>query len=208
MANDEDVERLKTWWKENGRTVIGGVVFGLGSIIGWNAWLDYKERRAEQASQLYAGVVEAAVPGEHAAAHERTALLLSEFPRSGYATLGAFVAAGSAAAHDRSGAKYHLEWITENAPRDEYRDLARIRLARILLDEEDPEAALALLDAVSPHGFGAVTGELRGDIHLARGAPDEARAAWQEVLADEGLLPSSRVRVRMKLDDLGHLHVP
>ena len=209
MADDEDVATLKAWWNEYGRTVVAGVMLGLGSIVGWNAWQSYQERRAGEASERYAEVVEAAGGGRHAEARSGAALLLAEFPRSGYATLAAFIAAASAAAEgDRGEARSRLSWIAENASREGFRDLARVRLARILLDEEDPEAAFDTLGEVGSDAFDAVAGELRGDIHLARGVPDEARTAYRKVLENESILPSSRVRVQMKLDDLGHLRVP
>ena len=209
MADDEDVAKLKSWWKENGRSIVAGVVLGLGGIVGWNAWQGHQERRAEAASEMYAQVAEAAEAGRHGEARTRAALLLEEFPRSGYATLAAFVASASAAAQGESAeARSRLAWIEENAPRDGYRDLARIRLARILLDEEAPQAALAALDRVGSDAFEAVAGELRGDVLLARGSPEEARSAYRDVLAGERALPTARARVRMKLDDLGHLRVP
>ena len=209
MADDEDVAKLKAWWNEYGRTVVVGVVLGLGGIVGWNGWQSHQERRAEEASEMYAQVVEAAAQGRHADARTRAALLLTEFPRSGYATLAAFVASASAAAQgDLAEARSRLSWIAENASREGYRDLARVRLARVLLDEEDTDAALDTLAEVSSGAFDAVAGELRGDIQLARGSPDEARSAWRSVLDGEGALPSSRARVQMKLDDLGHLRVP
>ena len=209
MADDEDVAKLKEWWKEYGRTVVVGVVLGLGGIVGWNGWQSYQERRAEEASEIYAQVVEAAGQGRHADARNRAALLVAEYPRSGYATLAAFVASASAAAQgEPAEARNRLSWIAENASREGFRDLARIRLARVLLDEKDAEAALDTLGKVGSDAFDAVAGELRGDIHLARGAADEARDSWRKVLDGEAALPSSRVRVRMKLDDLGHLRVP
>ncbi len=208
MADDEDVAKLKAWWNEYGRTIVVGVVLGLGGIVGWNGWQRYQERQAEEASEVYAQVVEAAGRGQHADARTRAALLLTEFPRSGYATLAAFVASASAAAQgDLAEARSRLSWIAQNASREGYRDLARIRLARVLLDEEDTGTALDTLSEVSPGAFDALAGELRGDIHLARGSPEEARIAWQDVLDGEGALPSSRARVQMKLDDLGHLRV-
>ena len=209
MADDEDVAKLKAWWNEYGRTVVVGVVLGLGGIVGWNGWQSHQERRAEEASEMYAQVVEDAAQGRHADARTRAALLLTEFPRSGYATLAAFVASASAAAQgDLAEARSRLSWIAENASREGYRDLARIRLARVLLDEADTDSALDTLAEVSSGAFDSVAGELRGDIHLARGSPDEARSAWRNVLDGEEALPSSRARVRMKLDDLGHLRVP
>ena len=209
MADDEDVAKLKAWWNEYGRTVVVGVVLGLGGIVGWNGWQSHQERRAEEASEMYAQVVEDAAQGRHADARTRAALLLTEFPRSGYATLAAFVASASAAAQgDLAEARSRLSWIAENASREAYRDLARIRLARVLLDEADTDSALDTLAEVSSGAFDSVAGELRGDIHLARGSRDEARSAWRNVLDGEEALPSSRARVRMKLDDLGHLRVP
>ena len=208
MADDEDVAKLKAWWNEYGRTIVVGVVLGLGGIVGWNGWQRHQERQAEEASEVYGQVVEAATRGRHADARTQAALLLTEFPRSGYATLAAFVASSSAAAQgDLAEARSRLSWIAQNASREGYRDLARIRLARVLLDEEESGAALDTLAELSSGAFDALAGELRGDIHLARGSPEEARAAWRNVLDGEGTLPSSRARVQMKLDDLGHLRV-
>ena len=209
MADDEDVAKLKAWWNEYGRTVVIGVVLGLGGIVGWNGWQSHQERSAEEASEMYAQVVEAAAQDRHADVRTMAALLLTEFPRSGYATLAAFVASASAVAQgDLAEARSRLSWLAENASREGYRSLARIRLARVLLDEEDTDAALDTLGEVPPGAFDAVTGELRGDILATRGATDEARSAWRQVLDGEAALPSSRARVRMKLDDLGHLRVP
>lgn len=209
MADDEDLAKLKAWWKENGRSIVAGVVLGLGGIAGWNVWQSHQERHAEEASEMYAEVAGAAAEGRHGEVRTQAALLLTEFPRSGYATLAAFVASASAMAQgEPAEARSRLAWIEEHAPRDGYRDLARIRLARILLDEDDPQAALAALDRVASDAFDAVAGELRGDILLARGAPEEARSAYRDVLAGERALPAARTRVQMKLDDLGHLRVP
>ena len=209
MADDEDLAKLKAWWKENGRSIVVGVVLGLGGMVGWNFWQDHRETQSEEASEMYAGILEAAAEERHDDVRAQAALLLAEFPDSGYATLAALIASASAAAQGQPAeARQRLAWIEEHAPRDGYRDLARIRLARVLLDEDDPQAALDALDRVGSDAFDAVTGELRGDIHRVQGAPEEARAAYQAVLAGEATLPSARTRVRMKLDDLGHLRVP
>ena len=209
MAEDEDVAKLKTWWKEYGLTIVAGAVLGLGGIAGWNAWQSHQERRAEEASGIYAGVVEAAAGDRHEEARSRAAHLIAEFPNIGYATLAAFVASASASAQGEwDEARSRLTWIEENASRHGYQDLARIRLARVFLDEENPESALEALRRVRPGAFDAVAEELRGDILLARGEASGARSAWRTVLANESALPSSRARVRMKLDDLGHTQIP
>ena len=206
---EEEVERLKTWWKENGRFVVVAVVLGLGSVVGWNGWQDYRQDQAEQASQMYDELVEWAALGRHDDVLARTDLLIEEFPRSGYATLAALIGAASAVAQEQlHEATRWLEWVVQHAPRTAYRDLALIRLVRIHIDESAWDAALAALAAMDSTGFAAIAGELRGDIHFARGEVEEARAAYRGVLSGEAVFPASFVRVRMKLHDLGHLNVP
>ena len=206
---EEEVERLKTWWKENGRFVVTAVVLGLGSVVGWNAWQDHRQDRAEQASRMYDELTEAALLGRHDDVLVRSDLPIEQFPRSGYAPLAALIGAASAVAREEfPEAATRLEWVVRHASRDTYRDLARIRLARVRIDEGAWDAALAALDAVTSAGFAASAGELRGDLHLARGEAEEARAAYREVLSGEAVLPASLARIRMKLDDLGQLNVP
>lgn len=206
---EEEVEGLKTWWKENGRFVVSAAVLGLGSVVGWNVWQDHRQGRAEQASQRYDELAEAAVHGRHDDVLARSDFLIEHFPGSGYAILAALIGATSAVAQERfQEAATRLEWVVQHASRDTYRDLARIRLARVRIDEGAWDAALAVLEAMESAGFAATAGELRGDVHLARGEREEARAAYRGVLSGEAVLPASLVRVRMKLDDLGQLNVP
>ena len=209
MAEEEEVEGLKAWWKENGRFVVTAALLGLGSVVGWNVWQDHRQGRAEQASQMYDELTEAAFLARHDDVLARSGLLIEQFPRSGYATLAALIGATSAVAQERfQEAVTRLEWVVRHASRDTYRDLARIRLARVRIDEGAWDAALEALDAMTSASFAATAGELRGDVHLARGEREEARAAYREVLSGEAALPGSLVRVRMKLDDLGQLNVP
>ena len=209
MAEEEEVEQLKTWWKENGRTVVVGVVIGLGSVGGWNLWQNHVRTEAERASTLYTQLVDAvavSVPGQ---VSQQAGELIAAYPDSGYATLAALVAASSAARHDRRDeAKRRLEWAIGNGARPEYRDLARIRLARVLLDDTALDEALDELTGVGTEELRPAADELRGDILLAKGDAKSARGAYTEAIQSGALHASARSRVQMKLDDLGRLSIP
>jgi predicted negative regulator of RcsB-dependent stress response len=62
---------------------------------------------------------------------------------------------------------------------DEHRGVARLRLAAVLLDEKKYAEALKVLDENKDEAFVAVAADLRGDIMLAQGRIDEARASYK-----------------------------
>jgi len=203
-SEEEQLEELRKWWKENGRSVVVGLVLGLGGVFGWTSWKAHTERRAEQASIEYQKVADSALREDHTGAIAQAEALIAEFPASGYAPLAALIAARSDYVTGRAdGAQRHLEWAVEHAQRAGLRDVARMRLARIHLDAGRRDDASRLLDALEASEFASQVEELRGDLALARGDANAARDAYTAALADEALTPTGRTRVQMKLDDLG-----
>ena len=37
-TEEEQVEAIKKWWQENGKSIIAGVVIGITAIFGWRAY--------------------------------------------------------------------------------------------------------------------------------------------------------------------------
>ena len=106
-------------------------------------------------------------------------------------------------------AKQHLEWVVEHASFPELVPVARLRLARLKMDARQYDDALAELDRIDSAPFRGGVAELRGDIHRARGDHTAARDSYEGLLADTALSTTTRMRVRMKLDDLGEFrHSP
>jgi len=203
-GEQEELEALQKWWRENGKVVVAGVVLGLGGVFGWTSWQSYQERQATQASQLYNSIVESVLAQEHAAAQRQTDLLVSEHRDSGYASLASLVAAKSAVARgEPDAAEKRLRWVIENADLAELRDLARIRLARLLRDEQRYDEGLTVLDQLQEASFVAIAAELRGDFHLAMGDREAARRSYEAALAAPGIDAGMRARLQMKHDDLG-----
>ena len=209
LEEQEQIDTLKTWWKMYGNLVTGVVVAGSLAVIGWQGWNWYQRSQAAQASAIY-GVLEQAVAARDAQKVKAAAGELAEkFGGTTYAALGALVAARqSFEAGDLKTARAQLTWAAENGE-DEIRDLARLRLASVLLDEKAYGEALKQLEAAHAAAFAARFLELKGDVLAAAGKKPEARAAYQAALdkgeVREGRGGAGRELLRQKLDSLGEV---
>ena len=210
MAGEEqEVEALKKWWSENGKSLVAGLGIGLAGVVGWTSWQTWQRTQAELASVRYEQLVNDAAAGRHEQALSQAEALIDEFSDSAYAAFASLIAARAAVhANDPDQAKRHLEWVVEHAPLPELVPIARLRLARLMIDAQDYDGALAELGRIDSAAFHGRVKELQGDIHHARGDRSAARESYEMVLADAELSPSTRLRIRMKLDDLGEFNVP
>ena len=207
MAGEEqELETLKKWWSEHGKSLLAGLGIGLAAVVGWTSWQTWQRTQAELASVRYEQLVNDAAAGKHEQAWSQAEALVEEFPDSAYASLASLIAARAAVhANDPDRAKQHLEWVVDHAPFPELVPIARLRLARLLIDARDYDGVLAELGRIDSAPFHGRVKELQGDVHHARGDRSAAREAYETVLADAELSLSTRIRVRMKLDDLGEL---
>ena len=210
MAGDEEeVEVLKKWWSENGKSVLAGLGLGLAGVVGWSSWQTWQTSQAELASTRYEQLVNDAAAGRHEQALSQAESLADEFPDSAYASFASLIAARAAVqSNDPGKARRLLQQVVEDAAFPELVPVARLRLARLLIDAREYESALAELGRIEGAPFHDRVKELQGDIHHARGDRAAARESYETVLAGAELSPATRVRVRMKLDDLGTLSSP
>ena len=201
---EQELEALKSWWKENGRTMVVGVAIGLGGVFGWTWWQDHLRTQAEEASIIYQGLVEDAAADRHETVRAQAAEIVQNYPKTGYAPLASLLAAKSAfAENDFDDAKRSLQWVIDNSDDSSFKDLARLRLARILMAENRLDEAMGVIDSVEQQAFKAGASEIRGDIEIARGNAERAREAYLQALTSRNVSGSTRTRVQMKLDDLG-----
>ena len=203
-TEEQELEALKSWWNENGRTVVIGVVLGLGGVFGWTTYQQKLASDAEALSITYQQIIEAASQDQHDAVRAQAVSIIESSPKSGYAALGALLAAKSAYAQkDIDGVKNHLFWVVQNAEKTQLKDVARIRLARVLIEENRLGEARSNLDAVENEAFAPNVDEIRGDIRLLEGDVTGARDAYQRTLNADNVPSETRSRVQMKMDDLG-----
>jgi predicted negative regulator of RcsB-dependent stress response len=178
-------------------------------VFGWTAWQSRAEATAERVSVDYQSMVEMAASDDHAEALLRADQIIRDQPDSEYAALAGLLGAKSAFAIGRTDdANRLLGWVVENASRAELQDVARIRSVRLLLDQGEPDAALAMLAEVGTSAFATIVAELRGDILIDHRQSEAAAKSYQTALASDSMTSATRARLQMKLDDLGHSDRP
>lgn len=201
QTDEEQVEAIKKWWKENGKSVIGGIVLGFAIIGGWQGWQGYQRNQGEAASSYFDAMRQSLRSDQFDQAIEHGKRLVGEYGKTTYASFaGLELAKLSYQRGEKAAARDHLSWVAESAPEPVLRDLARLRLGQLLLDMGEHEALQGLLDGSYSTAFAGEFAALRGDLESALGNLDRARGAYQEALVkgvdDESLL-------RMKLVDVG-----
>jgi len=206
---DDQLANLKAWWNQYGNALITGIIIGLVLLAGGNYWKQYKIKRAEAASQLYENLLADWQQGKSDAVSTAAAKLMQDYAATPYAGKSALLMARQRFdAKDIAGTRTHLEWAMQNASETQVQHSARLRLARLLLDQGEPAAAWALVNIQETDGFVSEYAEIRGDVLLAQGDRDGARRAYQTAI--EKIAPSSSYLqvLTMKRDNLGPEKAP
>jgi predicted negative regulator of RcsB-dependent stress response len=202
-TDEERIEALKKWWKENGKSLIAGVALGLSVLFGWQAWVAGKNTEADSASNGYASLMANIERGQTEEAQKLSAEIVGQFSGSPYAVLSAMaVARLKVEQKDLLGAKTQLQWAMDHASLEEMKQLIRLRLARVLFALDDSDAALATLSGVDAGEFLAAYEELMGDIYLKQGDSKQAYESYRSSLGRMGLSSRNRTILQLKLDDM------
>ncbi|HRN82175.1 MULTISPECIES: YfgM family protein [Nitrosomonas] len=204
FEEQEKIEGLKSWWAANGTTMLFAIAVFAATVAGNRLWNHYKAEQAQQAADLYVVLQQQVEKGSELVKITDAAHLLTEgFPGSGYASRAALIAARAAGqAGNDQVARDMLQWALDHAEEPEIKDMARLRLASVLVDESKYDQALKLLDAQHAASFTGLYADLRGDALAAAGKTDEARAAYQKALDSLNAQGAYRNVVQMKLDVL------
>ncbi len=184
LNDHEQAQLLRQWWQENWLPLVLGLVLALTGVLGWQFWQSYKQSQSEEASAEYESLREALGTQQDALIEQKLDRLFSEYGATPYAALGAIaVAQHYAAANALDKAQKPLVWAAAKASDKGVRQLAKLRLARLLWAQNQPEQALKALSASNDKAFAPLFAELRGDILLGQGKREEARAAYEKALA-------------------------
>ncbi len=203
-TEDQQIEAIKQWWRENYKSIVGGILIGLAALFGGRAWFAQQDKHAESASAIYESMMQELNTQQPDKAADMAAQLLGQYSDTPYAILASLAMAKiKVDAKDLVTAKTHLRWAIDHAGKGEMAQIAQLRLARVLLGEGNFDEALTLVTGTEPGNYKAAFEELKGDLYVAKGQIELARSAYNLALAtlDQG----SRLRqyVQLKLDDLG-----
>ncbi|HHL45285.1 MAG TPA: tetratricopeptide repeat protein [Gammaproteobacteria bacterium] len=200
QTEEEQLERLKEWWSKNGKFVIAGLVVGLASVVGMRLWTETRNSEAEAASQQYEQLLGLVGQGNFGQAEQIAGTLLTEYSSTPYASLAKLMLAKIKLEQgDRVAAATFLRQVMDNSGQDEIREIARLRLARVLLADGKADAALSVIEGAELPAIQADAEIIKGDIYLAQGKRAEARAAYERAMV---LGAENRRLLQMKLDDL------
>lgn len=208
LEEQEQISELKAWWTQYGNFVVTLAVVAALASVGWQAWNWYQNRNAGEAGALYYAVQQAAEQQDAQKARDAAGRLIGEHGGTVSAQLGALLSAAlQFETGDLANARAQLEWAADKGKDAALRDLARLRLAAVLLQQGELDAALARLQAAPSAAYKARFDDLRGDVLAAQGKVAEARAAYQAAIdaltaaGDDAV--TLREVVRVKLESLG-----
>jgi len=209
LEEQEKVDALKAWWKENQRTVLAFVIVAAvayASVTGWKAW---KQHQGEQAAEAFAQFQKVLAQADPSAVLKAANTIEYSSSGSAYAARAALAAAQVLFnAGKTTEAQSQFEWVIQHSEEPALQSLAHIRLAGLLADNKKYPEALAQLDKGIDPAFAGMASDLRGDIFLAQGKTTEARDAYRAALgAFEGNHPLRQV-VQLKADALGGGNAP
>ena len=201
-TEEQQIEALKKWWKENATSLILGVSIGAMSLGGWSYYVESKNDHRNEASDIYISLAKQVQANNiDDASIKKADQLTTEYADTPYAALSSLTMAtyefnkGNA-----DEAITRLQWIDKNAREEEIKHIARLRLAGIFISQKKYDDAQAWLTLEHPAAFNARYEELKGDVFVARGEIEQARIAYDKAI--EQSTTASRW-LKLKRQDLG-----
>lgn len=205
LEEQEQIDNLKAWWQQHGNLITWTISALAALVVAWQGWGWYQSQQAAQAGGLFGTLQQAMANGDTPKVRTLAGELTEKFAGTAYAPMGTLMAAKlSFESGDTKTARTQLAWVVSHG-KAEIRDIARLRLAAVMLDEQAYDEALKELANTPLPAFAAAYAELKGDVLVAQGKTAEARGAYQaalEAAAKEAPAPGSQL-LRQKLDALG-----
>ena len=204
LEEQEQVAELKHFWRQYGNRITWVLVAVFGAVAAWNGYQYWHTKQAVQASSLYEEVERAAQAGDSARLDRSLADMKDRFGGTAYAGQAGLLAAK--VYFDKGNvdaSRAALTWVASHGSDEGYQAIAKLRLAGLLLETKAYDEAFKLLSGAFPKNFEPLAADRRGDILLAQGKKNEAKAEYEK--AHKGLDERAEYRrlVEIKLNALG-----
>lgn len=182
----EQSERVRQWMKENGAAIVMGVVLAIGGLYGWKFWQNNEKDAQMQAAAEFQGLAAALDQSRFDQAFSHFETIKTGYPKSTYKPMGQLMIARARLQQGQAElaeSLYRDLLNTTSASTQFIQLIAAERLARLLLNKGDTEAAETLLNTYADNvAMSSRFAEVRGDLLAARGDADGARDAYQKAL--------------------------
>lgn len=203
LTEQEQIELLKNWIKQYSLVILAGVLIAIMAMSAWRFWDQRQNKMLDHASSVYDEMLTMRAQNEPAEMIIQTKKLYSHYEKTTYGKMAALMLARTAAVKSNNAeAEKQLEWVINNTKVPALSQIARLRLARLLIAENKANDSLTLLKQVDDKSFSGLIDEVRGDAYLANNDKTKARAAYQLALSE---LPNAEVvrpLLQMKYDNL------
>jgi predicted negative regulator of RcsB-dependent stress response len=203
LSEQEQVQALKDWLKKYGLSIVIGVAVALVGSYAYRYWQQRQLIMAERASIIYAQMLGSAVKNQPQQLQQFADQLMTDYKRTPYADLAALLLSKNALNDGKYDlALEKLQWVVVHAPDKSVREIARLRMARILLAQNKTAEALGAIQKIEDPEFQPAIDEVRGDILVAQGNKVEARSAYHAALEKMPASAMNRMWLQMKFDQL------
>ena len=204
LEEQEQLDQLKTFWKQYGNLVTWLLIAVLAAYAAWNGWNWWQRDQAVKAGAMFDQLDKAAQAGDADQAARVFADMKERFPRTAFTQQAGLLAARVQFQKGQSDAALAtLAWVSANAVETEYQTVSRLRAAGVLLDQKKYDDALKQLDGATSPEFEALVADRRGDALLAQGKAEEAKAAYTKAWKAMDSKIEYRRLIEAKLTALG-----
>lgn len=204
LEEQEQLDQLKHFWNTYGTLITWVVLLAAGAFVAWNGWQYLQRNKAAQASALYDEVERSAQAGDAARIERAFGDMKDKFAGTAYAQQAGLLAAR--ALHEKGNdeaSRAALGWVSEHAVDPGYQAVAKLRLAAELIDTKAYDEALKTLSGEVPKEFEALVADRKGDIFLAQGKREEAKAEYRKAWTAFDPATDYRRLVEIKLNAVG-----
>lgn len=203
LTEQEQIQQLKNWIKQYGMTVLAGILIALVVTTGLRYWQNYRNKILTHASVVYDEMLTLRAQNNADGASLQAKKLLSKYASTPYASMAALILAREAVVKKNyAQATQQLNWVLDHSKDSSLREIARIRLARILIAQNKASMSLDLLNKTEDKSFVGLVDEVRGDAYVAQHDKNSARHAYQLALNEIPNAEISRPVLQMKYDNL------
>lgn len=199
-TDQEQMEVIKKWFRENGKWLLVAILIGLGIGFGWHTWQEQKLQRNEQASSLYEQLLSANEQNNPQTIQQMSEEIVKRYPKTEYAAMANLIAAkASVYQNNFSVALTNLQWVLSHSSSAALRQIARLRIARLQLSQNKPDEAQKTIDVVNDPTFQPAIDEVQGDIYSAKNDSVKARQSYQSAQSGFSALLGEDVLLSIKL---------
>ena len=200
IEEEQEINQLKDWWKENGKTIIVAFILGVGGMFGWRYWQAHQAEQIAQASAQYDALIYSAQQNEQAKKANIEQFVQAN-SKTAYAVFALLDEAKKATEkQDFAAAEANLNQALTQSEDEVLTSIVALRLSAVQFQLGQLDNALTTLNQVKGESFNARKAILTGDIQIAKGDKVAAKNSFEQAQQSGSQLEQQMAK--MKLNNL------